>query len=125
MSQYTDFLIELFDQFGRVSARRMFGGHGIFHDGLMIGLVADDVLYLKADKELAPKFEALDLPPFTYDKAGKLMQMSYFQAPESIFDDPALACEWARDSYQAALRSRPKKPVRKAPASKKAIKKAK
>lgn len=106
MSQYTDFLVELFESFGKVSARRMFGGHGIFHDGLMIGLVADDVLFLKADKELAPKFEDRDLPPFEYSKNGKVMKMSYYQAPEEIFDNPSLASEWARDSYQAALRSR-------------------
>lgn len=106
MSQYTDFLTELFEPFGTVTARKMFGAHGLFHDGLMIGLVANDVLYLKADAELAPRFTARGLPAFTYEKSGKTTNLSFFQAPEEILDDPQLASSWARDAYQAALRSR-------------------
>ena len=48
---------ELFREFGPVSVRRMFGGAGIFVDGLMIGLVSDGVIYLKADAETIPAFE--------------------------------------------------------------------
>ena len=34
---------------GGVKARRMFGDAGLYRDGLMSGLVADNVAYLKAD----------------------------------------------------------------------------
>ena len=57
---------ELFASLGGVEARRMFGGWGVYHRGLMFALVSDDTLYLKADAELAPEFEALGLPPFRY-----------------------------------------------------------
>lgn len=111
MSDYVKFLEEVFEQFGPIHPRRMFGGHGLFHKGLMFGLVADDVLYLKADETLSPFFEERELEQFSYEKNGKSFKMSYYMAPEEIFDDPVEAKGWAARSYEAAVRS--KKPVKK------------
>lgn len=110
-SEFTEHLVEIFKVFGVVRARRMFGGVGLFHQDLMIGLVADDVLYLKADKESAATFTDRGLTPFEYVKNGKSMNMSYYLAPEEIFDEPEAAERWASLAYDAALRSR--KPKRK------------
>ena len=106
MSGFIEHLHEVFSEFGPVTAKRMFGGHGIFHDGRMFALVADDVLYLKADKQSCDDFTALDLGPFEYNKAGKTMNMSYYQAPESIYDDQEEAATWAHKAFAAALRSK-------------------
>jgi DNA transformation protein len=84
----------------------MFGGHGVYHDDLMFGLVADDVLYLKADRESSVAFSERGLPPFEYDRRGKKTRTSYFQAPEEIFDDAVQAQEWAKRAFEAALRAR-------------------
>ena len=110
MSEYVEFLKEVFEQFGPIHPRRMFGGYGPFHKGLMFGLVADDVLYLKADETLSPFFEERGLDQFQYEKNGKVIKMSYCMAPEDIFDDPEEAKGWAVRSYEAAVRS--KKPVK-------------
>lgn len=106
MSEFTDHLDEVFERFGPITARRMFGGYGIYHDGLMFALVADDTLYLKADAESAGRFEREGLPRFAYDKQGKPVKMSFYQAPEHIFDDRDEAAAWARLAFAAALRSR-------------------
>lgn len=111
MSEFVEYLKEVFTVYGDVRTRRMFGGHGLFHNDLMIGLVADDVLYLKADKESSTSFSERGLAPFEYTKNGKTMKMSYFLAPEEIFDDPDEAERWASLAYEAAVRSR--KPARK------------
>lgn len=111
MSEYIKFLEEVFEQFGPIHPRRMFGGHGLFHKGLMFGLVADDVLYLKADETLATFFEERGLDQFQYDKRGKIIKMSFYMAPEEIFDDPVEAKGWAVRSYEAAARAN--KPVKK------------
>lgn len=110
MSQYTDYLVEVFSGLGSVQIRRMFGGYGVFHDGLMIGLVADEVLYLKADAASAATFTERGLAQFVYNKKGKPTGMSYYQAPEEMFDDPDEALDWGRLAYDAALRA--KKPKR-------------
>ena len=112
MSEFVEYLKETLSVIGPVRARRMFGGHGLFHDDLMIGLVADEVLYLKGDAESAKMFTDKGLEQFEYVKNGKPMKMSYFMAPEEIYDDPDEARKWGSMAYDAALRS--KKPKKKA-----------
>ena len=111
MSEYVEYLKEVFNEFGSVEPRRMFGGYGIFHKGLMFALVADDTLYLKADETNFQHFTELELEQFSYEKQGKAFKMSYYMAPEDIFDDPEEAKIWADRSYAAAVRT--KKPKKK------------
>jgi len=105
MSEFVEYLAEVFQDFGAIRSRRMFGGYGIYHDNLMFGLVADDVLYLKVDAQSVTQFDDMGLKPFEYMKNGKAMKMSYYMAPEAIFDDPDVAKEWAQLAFDAALRS--------------------
>jgi len=106
MNEFIEFLQETFEHFGPITARKMFGGYGLYHDGLMFALVSDDTLYLKVDDENAVFFEELGLGPFEFNKNGKPVRMSYYQAPDVIMDDPEQAAIWARRSFEAALRSR-------------------
>ena len=100
-----DFLEELFEPVGRVVFRRMFGGLGIFRDGLMFGLVVGDTLYLKADPESAPLFEAEGCEPFAYDtKTGRRTLTSYWRLPERLFDEPDEFRLWALRSADLARR---------------------
>jgi len=108
MSAFAEYVVEILAPLGPVTPRRMFGGHGIFYDSLMIGLIADDSLYLKVDPISKADFEALELPPFEYSKNGKPFAMSYHLAPEAIYDDPDEARHWALKAYDAALRSQKK-----------------
>ena len=108
-------LEELLAPLGPVQIRRMFGGGGIFLDGLMLGLISDGVLYLKADDVNRPAFEAEDLEPFAYDKkGGRTTIMSYWRAPERLLDEPDELVQWARGAHGAALRSRKPRPGRRA-----------
>jgi DNA transformation protein len=101
-----DYIAELFCQFGPVTVRRMFSGAGIFADGLMIALVVDGVIFLKADAEIVPRFESEGLPPFSYKtKEGRRTLMSYWRMPERLYDDPDELADWARQSMAAARRS--------------------
>ncbi|CAN7193284.1 TfoX/Sxy family protein [Variovorax paradoxus] len=122
MSEFVQSLHEVFERLGRIETRRMFGGHGVWHEGRMIALVAKDTLYLKSDAGSAEHFDKLDLPPFTYVREGKAMPMSYRLAPADLFEDREEAALWGRRAYEAALRSgQPpkKKTARKAPVKKK------
>lgn len=105
MSEYIDYLKEVFMDFGPVSARRMFGGHGLYHEGLMFGLVARDTLYLKSDGDNVHFFLEEGLETFSYEKQGKRYSIAYYQAPDSVYDDPEEAALWARRAYAAALRA--------------------
>lgn len=104
MSGFTDHLHEVFGAFGPIQTRRMFGGHGVWHQGLMIGLVAGDTLYLKVDEQTRGHFEAQCLGPFEYSRQGKTVALSYCRAPEEMLESPGEAVVWARVAYAAALR---------------------
>ncbi len=106
MSEFVEYLKEAFREFGPIHARKMFGGHGIYYEGVMIGLVADDTLYLKADRESAPKFVDNGLTQFKYPKGDKMVGMSYYLAPEEALEDPSEMREWAQIAHEAALRAR-------------------
>jgi len=99
-------LLDLFADRDAIRARRMFGGHGVFRDGLMFGLVADDVFYLKADDENRAEFEQRGLQSFRYLKQGKWQQIAYYQAPEEVFEDIDILSAWSDSAYAAALRAR-------------------
>lgn len=115
MSEFTDYLSDVFERFGPITACRMFGGYGIYHERLMFALVADETLYLKADDVNVGDFAREGLEPFEYDKGGRVVRMSYYQAPEALFEDRELAADWARRSFAAARRAQAgkRKPARK------------
>ena len=114
MNEFIEYLHEVFELFGPITARRMFGGYGIYHEGLMFGLVSNDTLYLKADAGNAGHFDKEGLGKFEYQKGGKVMKIAYYQAPAEILEDREQAAEWACRSYAAALRAqKPKHKARK------------
>lgn len=99
------------------SARAMFGGHGIYIDGMIVGVVVDDTLYLKTDDESRAHFLERDLPPFTYrKKTGAVEVTSYYRPPDEALESPDAMREWVRLATGAALRAA----ARKAPAASRA-----
>lgn len=104
-SVWVDFVLELLRPWRPVTARRMFGGHGVYHAGVMFALLADGQLYLKVDDESRAVFEAARLSPFEYEAKGRRVALSYYRAPDAMLDEPELAHEWAERGWQAALRA--------------------
>ena len=109
-SEYVDYLLELMAPLGGISARAMFGGHGIYKDGMMFGLVANETLYLKTDAENRPVFERQGLRPFVYVIKGKPTALGYFGVPAEALESTAVMTEWARSGFGAALRAAARKP---------------
>ena len=94
---------DLFLEFGPVQVRRMFGGAGVYRDGVMFGLVAGGQIHLKADDTTIPAFENEGCGPFQYDtKDGKRTIPSYWRMPDRLYDDPAELAEWARRAFAVA-----------------------
>ncbi len=103
-TEFVEFLNEAFEEFGLIDVRKMFGGYGIYHDGIMFGLVEKNTLYLKADERTREQFESRGLAQFQYARADKIVKMSYFMAPEEIYDDRSEAAVWASRACEAAIR---------------------
>jgi DNA transformation protein len=102
---------ELFREFGPVSVRRMFGGAGIFVDGLMIGLVSDGLIFLKADAVTIPVFKREGQGAFTYaTKKGEQKLTSYWRMPDRLYDDTAELARWAHAAHDVARRASAREP---------------
>ena len=106
-----EFIHDLFQPFGAVSVRRMFGGAGLFADGVMFGLVSGGQIYLKVDATTVPCFEHEQCEPFEYStKNGKRALTSYWRLPDRLYDDADELARWARRALAAARRGAAVKP---------------
>lgn len=106
--EFADWVVELLEPLGRVQARRMFGGYGLFLDGLMFAIVIDDVVWFKTDEENRDLFAKLGEPPFTYLRAGKPARLNFFRAPDDALESSHALLPWAQSAFGAALRARSK-----------------
>jgi len=105
-SDFAAYCAELLAPLGPVRVKRMFGGHGIYADGLFVAIVVGETLYLKADAQSLPAFEAAGCAPFTYTAQGRKVALQYRAAPPEAMDSPALMRPWAQLAMEAALRAR-------------------
>ena len=105
-NEFANHVSELLAPAGHLVVKRMFGGHGVYLDGLFMAIIADDELYLKTDDVTRAAFDAESCAPFVYSKDGKDMTMNYRQAPDDAMDAPHLMLPWARRALEAALRAR-------------------
>jgi DNA transformation protein len=101
------FATDLLSGMGPVSARRMFGGAGLYAGAVMFGLVDDGRIYLKTDAALQRDLQAAGATSWIYTerkglKAGVPQETSYWSLPESALDDPEEACAWGRRALMVA-----------------------
>lgn len=97
---------EMFEALGPVSIRRMFGGKGIYHCGIIFAIELRGDIMLKGDAESAELLEAAGAQRWCYEgKSGKLVAMPYWSIPEEALDDPDLMAKWARVALDAARRA--------------------
>ena len=107
--EYVAHIVDLLQLIGPVESKSMFGGFGMFLEGLMFGLVAGNELYLKVDTQNLQDYEDLGLQAFSFEKKGRQFKMSYYQAPEEAMEDAELLSDWASNAYGAAMRAAAKK----------------
>jgi len=106
-----EFINDLFAPFGPVTVRRMFGGAGIYREGLMFALVFDGAIFLKVDDASIRDFEREGSRPFVYTRAkspGKIgrASLSYWRLPERLYDDPEDLARWAERALAIAQRKK-------------------
>jgi DNA transformation protein and related proteins len=109
----TAYLLELLAPLAPVSARRMFGGVGLFTNGMMFGLIIREELFFKVGDSNRPAFEAAGEAPFSYaTKNGSHTLTSYWRCPPDLLDGGETFHNWARDAIEAAMAASRAKPQR-------------
>lgn len=97
---------DLLAPLGRVDSRRMFGARGLYHDGVMFGILAGEELYFRVDRHSVERFRAAGSSAFTYRSGAKTIALPYWSAPADLFDDEDALVDWARQAIAASIRAR-------------------
>lgn len=111
--EYCDYILDQLAPLPGISAKRMFGGFGLFRQGLMFGIIIDDVLYYKTASGNRAEYEAAGSEPFRYETKKKTVTLSYWAVPALALDDEDILLEWTRAACAAAVEAKPK-PKKKA-----------
>lgn len=102
---FLEHVLDLLKAVGQIEARRMFSGVGLFREGLMFGLIADDVLFLKVDEESQSQFDEEELEPFAYQGKSRQVSLRYRRAPERLLEDDQEMTVWALAAIGVARRA--------------------
>ena len=103
--EHAQHLVDLMAAVGPVKLRPMFGGHGLFLDGLMFALIAGDRLYFKVDDQSVSRFNELALQPLTFQSRGRSVSLRYHEAPAEAYENADAMVLWAREAMACARRA--------------------
>lgn len=108
-SSFHEFVFdEVLREIPGITSRAMFGGWGIYKDGIFFSLIADGALYFKVDESNKKDYEELGSEPFVYQSKHGTMKMSYWLLPEEIMNDQQLLREWVDKSVAVAINKKKK-----------------
>jgi DNA transformation protein len=113
-----DRLKQLFEPFGEVTVKRMFGGHGVYAKGVCFAIEHGGEVFLKVDSLSQPTFAEAQSSPFIYAARGKPMPTSYWRLPELAHEEADELRRWASLGLEAARRAAEAKAKPKARARK-------
>ena len=91
-----------------ITSRKMFGGVGIYCDGVFFAVIDDDRLYFKVDAGNLADYEARQAAQWTIEgPTGGAMP--YREVPKEVLDDGEMLGEWIDRSVEVAQRKKSKK----------------
>jgi DNA transformation protein and related proteins len=121
--QYLDYILEQLQALGALRSRRMFGGVGLYADGLFFGLIDDDTLFFKTDDRNVGAYRERNMPRFMPFPDRPDAALGYHQVPAEVIEDAEALVSWARQAVAVALASDARKQRAKPAAKSKAVKK--
>src|SRR5215472_15302423 len=97
-------VLDMLRDWGGVSTRRMFSGHGLFRAGAMFGLIVRDTLYMRVDDRNRPDFAAAGSRVFSYRREAREVELrGYMECPPDVLEDADEMIRWAAAAASAAL----------------------
>ena len=113
-SEYKEFVRELLTPLGPVTIKPFFGGIEVKYGEIQFAWVLNDTLYFKVDDGNRPDFEAAGVPPFEYQRNGKMFTLKKLhEVPAFLFDEPDEMLVWARNAIDAEMRAQKAKATKK------------
>ena len=107
---FKEYVVDQLGKLGYVTIKKMFGGAGIYYEGLIFGLLADDILYFKVDDSNKSDYLIAGMKSFKPFE-DKPMVMPYYEVPVDILENREQLAEWAKKALIASVNNhtKPKK----------------
>jgi DNA transformation protein len=99
---FKDYVLDQLSTLPEVRARAMFGGHGVYQGAHFFAILVEGRLYFKTDAATRRAYEERGMEPFTYEQAGRMTTMHYFEVPPDVLEDRAALVEWAKCAVAVA-----------------------
>jgi DNA transformation protein and related proteins len=107
---YREFVLEQLGRVSPVTGKSMFGGVGIYAQGLFFALIAEDRLYFKVNDVTRLEFEQRGMEPFR--PFGEDSAMGYYEVPADVAEDVVLLEVWMRKAIEVAASAKNAKNAR-------------
>src|SRR5688500_18152925 len=104
--QFLAYVLEQLAGLNGLRTNRMFGGIGLYSEGLFFGLIDDDTVFFKANDSNVARYRERNMPRFMPFPDRPEAVLGYHQVPADVIEDPELLVEWARLSVAVALASK-------------------
>lgn len=95
---FKDYVLDQLRRLGRVEARAMFGGYGLYRSGLFFGIVHGGRLYFKTDRAGREEYRRRGMGPFRPNEKQTLK--SYYEVPLEVLEDDEELSGWAERACQ-------------------------
>ncbi|MDF3047259.1 MAG: competence protein TfoX [Candidatus Midichloriaceae bacterium] len=100
-NKFLEYVKEILEPFGPITTRAMFGGYGIYKNGVIFAIIADNELYFKADDAASKLFQTYGSEPFTYMGKSGLVKMRYWRVMPEVLEDEEELHKWFDMAYAA------------------------
>jgi DNA transformation protein len=97
---YREFVLEQLGRVTPVTGKSMFGGVGLYAQGLFFALMAEDRLYFKVNDATRPEFEQRGMEPFR--PFGEDSAMGYYEVPADVMEDVGQLQLWMSRAIDVA-----------------------
>lgn len=103
---YLEYILDLLSHCDSITSRAMFGGYGIYKNGVIFAIIARDELYFKVDQSNIEQYKKQGSEAFTFEAKGKVSKMSYWKVPLLIMEDETQLKDWVEQSYNISLKNK-------------------
>jgi DNA transformation protein len=111
---YFEYVLEQLASLPALRPNRMFGGIGLYSDGIFFGLIDDDTLFFKTNESNIAAYRERNMPRFMPFPDRPEAVLGYHQVPADVIEDAETLVAWARQSIQVQLALQAKMPKRAA-----------
>jgi len=93
-NEFKEYVLDQLHRLNAVECKSMFGGFGLYDNGVFFGIIADGSVYFKTDASTVDAYKERGMEPFS--PSAKQTLKNYYEVPPEILEDEEQLAEWAR-----------------------------